>query len=96
MGFIVARSNGLLRIVDLKPEDIIAESTLSESRAHAVVTLSDASVRCPYTIIPFTVAPKKTAEFTLCAEVAPETDCVVSLEPLESRFDWIVHEVDGD
>lgn len=99
MGFAVLRGNALLKVVDVSAADILAESPFDDTTCRVQLRLDAAEKvknSAPYVIVPFTFHPGRSAEFTLAAEIPPEVDGVVTLAPLESRYDWIVTEIAGE
>ena len=105
LGFAVMRGNALLRVIECDESNLVTESPFDFKKPRVQVRIP-APVRkeettSPYIVMPFTFSPGKAATFTLVAEIELEPGQydargTVTLEPLESRYDWAVASVEGE
>lgn len=105
-GFAVLKGKGLVKMIEVDPSDILAESPFDDQLCHVTIRLNAANRnRCdgPYLIIPFSFQPQRPGSFTIECEVVDEPGqgsiieqgAFVSVEPLDSRYDWEINEISG-
>lgn len=105
-GFAVVQGRGLVKMIECEASDIIAESAFHHELCQVSVRLAAANRnRCegPYLIIPFSFQPQRPGSFALECEVvddpgscsAIEQGAFISVEPLDSRYDWEINEANG-
>lgn len=107
-GFAVLKGKGLIKVIEVRPEDILVESAFDHESCKVQLRLAAANRnRCdgPYIIVPFSFQPQRTGKFVLQCEIVEEPGCAagggiedgafLTVEPLDSRYDWEVNEVHG-
>lgn len=96
MGLMVLRHDGVHRAVQITETTVVAESAVSDNRCvvHAFLDVAES-----YVVMPFTFNPGRALPFTVTATLINDStfqeEGWVTIEPLDPRYDWCTHSVDG-
>lgn len=96
MGLMVLRHDGVHRALQITDTTVVAESAVAERRCTIHAHLDAAEC---YVVMPFTFNPGRALSFAITATMVNEHTAQeegwVTLEPLDPKYDWCTHTVEG-